>query len=204
MSKQLTINKGICEQAKFVSSPNFDERPLDSVPETIIIHSISLPPGDYTTNSVEEFFSNRLKPEEHDYFEGICHLQVSAHFFIRRTGKIIQFVNANERAWHAGVSECLGKTCVNDFSIGIEMEGWDEADDGFTELQYQTLLELSESLSATYEIPVSHYFRHSDIAPDRKNDPGPYFKWDYFIETLSSKVSCQLIKWYFIISSIDN
>lgn len=185
----ITFSQGICQQARFVASPNFDERPANLMPEVIIIHSISLPPGDYQSDAVEHFFCNKLDKNKHPYFEGIHHLTVSAHFFIRRDAQLMQFVNTNDRAWHAGVSECLGKNCVNDFSIGIELEGWDEADDGFSEAQYSIATELVSSLVNEYNIPVEQLYRHSDIAPERKNDPGPYFKWQWFCESVLVKVN---------------
>jgi len=182
------LEKGLYASARFVPSPNYDERPNGSVPEVIIIHSISLPPGEYGENFVEEFFCNRIDPSQHPYFQKIYHLNVSAHFFIQRDGKCVQFVNANQRAWHAGVSVCQGRECVNDFSIGIELEGWDEADDGFTELQYNALSELGSHLVQEYAIDKGHFYGHSDIAPERKNDPGPYFDWKYFRSKLDQRV----------------
>lgn len=172
--------EGIYKKARFIASQNFDERPNANVPEVVIIHSISLPPGEYGENFVEEFFCNQLDPMQHPYFQKIHRLMVSAHFFIRRDGECIQFVNAEKRAWHAGVSECQGRDCVNDFSIGIELEGWDEADDGFTQSQYLCLAELSLSLMHEYAINEAQFYGHNEIAPDRKNDPGPCFDWRYF------------------------
>ena len=111
-------------------------------------------------------------------------MTVSAHFLIQRTGAVLQFVNTQQRAWHAGVSQCLGRDCVNDFSIGIELEGWDEATDGFTTVQYQALTELCQQLMQYYSIDGKHIFGHSDIAPGRKNDPGPYFDWQQLFSQL--------------------
>ena len=178
------FTEGKYTKARFVESPNFDERPKGSVPEVVIIHSISLPPGEYGENFVEAFFCNQLNPKQHSYFEEIHDLTVSAHFFIRRDGECVQFVNANKRAWHAGVSECQGRECVNDFSIGVELEGWDEADDGFTETQYATLVELGTCLMQEYGIDAGQFYGHSDIAPGRKNDPGPNFDWKNFRKKL--------------------
>ena len=178
------FNRGKYVNARFVPSPNFDDRPDGSVPEVIIIHSISLPPGEYGENFVEAFFCNQLDPEKHPYFQSIHDLTVSAHFFIRRDGECVQFVDTNKRAWHAGVSECQGRECVNDFSIGIELEGWDEADDGFTDAQYTVLTELCHSLMQEYTIATGQFYGHSDIAPSRKNDPGDYFDWEKFRKKL--------------------
>jgi len=171
------IKKGIFSKARLVESPNFDNRPKESKIEALIIHSISLPPGEYQSDYVERFFCNQLNPDEHPYFEEICHLNVSSHFFIKRDGEVVQFVNAEQRAWHAGKSFCLGRENVNDFSVGIELEGWDEAMDGFTDVQYAALISLSQSLIATYDVDVTAIFGHSDIAPGRKSDPGSYFDW---------------------------
>jgi len=173
---------GVYTPARFVASPNFDDRPEGEKPEVIIIHSISLPPGEYEKDYVECFFCNELDPNEHPYFKDICHLTVSSHFYIRRTGEVVQFVNTDKRAWHAGVSECLGRECVKDFSIGIELEGWDEADDGFSEEQYQQLNVLIDEIAQEYNIDKKNLYAHSDIAPGRKNDPGPYFRWEEITE----------------------
>ena len=181
------FTEGRYAKARVIASPNFDERPEGSIPEVIIIHSISLPPGEYGENFVEQFFCNQLDPLQHPYFQQIQNLKVSAHFFIRRDGECIQFVNANKRAWHAGVSECQGRACVNDFSIGVELEGWDEATDGFTESQYCTLAELGRSLMQEYAIDTGQFYGHSDIAPGRKNDPGVYFDWRKFRKKICFK-----------------
>ena len=179
------IKNGIFPEARFLGSPNFDERPAGENITALIIHSISLPPGQYQNDCVERFFCNQLNPDEHPYFKDICHLTVSSHFFIKRDGEIVQFVNAEQRAWHAGQSFCLGRENANDFSIGIELEGWDEATDGFTDDQYSALLTLSQSLMANYDIATDAIFGHSDIAPGRKNDPGPYFDWQRYKSSLA-------------------
>ena len=179
------IKKGIFLKARFVESPNFDDRPKGSRIEALIIHSISLPPGEYQSDYVEQFFCNQLNPNKHPYFEEICHLTVSSHFYIKRDGEVVQFVNTEQRAWHAGKSFCLGRENVNDFSVGIELEGWDEGTDGYTDAQYAELLALSQSLMATYDIDVNAIFGHSDIAPGRKNDPGPQFDWHRYKSALS-------------------
>ncbi len=183
-SEKNNFNDGEYLPARQISSPNCDNRPEGVLPEVLIIHSISLPPGEYQSRHIEQFFCNKLDPNEHPYFQDICHLTVSSHFLIRRDGEVVQFVNANYRAWHAGVSNCLGRDNVNDFSIGIELEGWDEASDGFTGQQYQALSRLSKSLIKEYDIDPEHIFGHSDIAPGRKNDPGPHFHWQRFKSSL--------------------
>lgn len=169
---------GLVGEADFQPSPNCDPRQHHQTVEAIIVHSISLPPGEYGNSYVADLFLNRLDPAKHPYFEQIHHLKVSSHFFIERDGQIIQFVPTTKRAWHAGESVCLGKAMVNDFSIGIELEGWDEGDDGFTQMQYQSLNRLISLLKQEYAGIQGNIFAHSDIAPGRKQDPGPYFDWD--------------------------
>ncbi len=184
--EQGSFISGRYKSARQVASPNFDARPEGVAPEVLIIHSISLPPGEYQSDHVEQFFCNQLEPSEHPYFAEICHLTVSSHFLIKRDGEIVQFVNTNERAWHAGVSECLGRNAVNDFSIGIELEGWDEANDGFVDAQYSSLTQLCQALMSEYAIKQECIFGHNDIAPGRKNDPGPCFDWHRLRSALSS------------------
>lgn len=175
----LDAKTGLIKQASYTASPNCDEREHHDSPEAIIIHCISLPPGEYSGDAVLRLFSNQLNADEHPYYQDIAHLTVSAHFFIRRDGELIQLVPSHLRAWHAGESVCLGKPKVNDFSIGIELEGLDTDTDGFTDSQYACLNELISCLRAEYpKILKNNVFAHSDIAPDRKPDPGPHFKWN--------------------------
>ena len=172
----LDINSGLIKQAQFIESPNCDER--KAAPEVIIVHCISLPPGEYTGDAVTRFFTNTLNADEHPYYQSMAHLTVSAHFYIRRTGALLQFVRTDQRAWHAGESHCLGRANVNDFSLGIELEGIDTDPTGFTEPQYSTLNDLIQALQTAYpSIKNDNVFAHSDIAPGRKLDPGPYFDW---------------------------
>ncbi len=154
-------------------SPNFDNR--EGVPEvdTVVIHHISLPKGVYGDRSIEEFFCNQLDPLGHPEFDAIKDLQVSAHFLIKRTGQVTQFVSCQKRAWHAGKSEMLGRERCNDFSLGIELEGTGE--DPFTEKQYHALVKLFVEIKQLYNIRF--YVGHSDISPDRKTDPGQSFDW---------------------------
>lgn len=156
-----------------LSSPNCDTRPGDAVIELVVIHAIALPPGVFEGNAVIDLFTNRLDWDAHPYYRGIRGLEVSAHFFIRRDGSLIQFVPCSLRAWHAGTSSWDGRERCNDFSIGIELEGSD--DTPFTEAQYATLIPLLETLKAAY--PIRAVVGHSDIAPGRKTDPGPHFAW---------------------------
>ncbi len=172
---QLDPASGWCLGISHRPSPNFNCRPLGEV-SLLVIHNISLPPGQFGTGKVQEFFQNRLDPAEHPYFEGIRDLKVSAHFLIERDGAITQFVSCNERAWHAGVSLFEGRDNCNDFSLGIELEGTD--DQPFTEPQYAALIALVEQLRCVYpDITPERICGHSDIAPGRKTDPGPAFDW---------------------------
>ena len=165
--------EGILSGARQVPSPNVDDRPADLPIELIVIHNISLPPGEFHGDGVEMFFSNRLDPHLHPYFAQIHNVRVSAHFFLRRNGEILQFVSCLKRAWHAGVSSWRGRERCNDFSIGIELEGSDAVP--FSEAQYVVLMRLIKILLARY--PIGAIVGHSDIAPGRKTDPGPYFNW---------------------------
>ena len=164
---------GLLEGARFISSPNCDARPADACVELIVIHNISLPPGGFGGPGVVDLFLNRLDPAGHPYYADIAHLRVSAHFFIRRDGEIIQFVACAQRAWHAGVSHWRGRERCNDFSVGIELEGTDEMP--FEDAQYGGLLRLIEALKARY--PIVAVTGHADVAPGRKTDPGPAFDW---------------------------
>ena len=156
-----------------MSSPNYDARPADCAIELIVIHNISLPPGTFDGDAVIELFTNQLDWDAHPYYQGIRGIKVSAHFFIRRDGSLIQFVPCTQRAWHAGVSSWQGCERCNDFSIGIELEGTDDLP--FTDAQYATLIPLVQQLKQTY--PIRDVVGHSDIAPGRKTDPGPCFDW---------------------------
>ncbi|MEY3411253.1 MAG: N-acetyl-anhydromuranmyl-L-alanine amidase, partial [Pseudomonadota bacterium] len=172
--QNLKINQdGICPQAQFIESPNHDLREIDDI-NLIVIHNISLPPNNYGGEGVIDLFTNQLNTNDHPYYAEIAHLKVSSHFFIRRDGSLIQFVPCTKRAWHAGVSKWEGREKCNDFSIGIELEGSDF--EAFEPKQYDTLKLLIESLKITY--PIQSVVGHSDIAPGRKTDPGPYFNWN--------------------------
>jgi len=173
---------GWCAGVRQCPSPNFNARPGDEV-SLLVIHNISLPPGEFGTGKVVEFFQNQLLPTEHPYFQGIAAMTVSAHFLIERCGAIIQFVSCRDRAWHAGVSNFEGREGCNDFSLGIELEGTD--DQPYTDAQYTSLRQLSEQLLAVYPaISPSRIQGHSDIAPGRKTDPGPAFDWGRYLSSL--------------------
>lgn len=185
--KVLKIVDGWISNIKQVKSPYYNDR-TDPI-TLLVIHNISLPPNQYGGPYVEQLFTGKLDPNQHPYFADIYKLQVSSHLFIRRDGEIIQFVPFNKRAWHAGKSVFEGKENCNDFSIGIEMEGCDT--DNFTEAQYQQLANVTILLQQTY--PIKNITGHSDIAPDRKTDPGPYFDWNYYQTLINMKtISIQL------------
>ena len=154
-------------------SPNFGPRPPATPVSLIVLHNISLPPGEFSAQPVVDFFLNRLAVDAHPYFAEIALLQVSAHFYIARDGALFQFVGADQRAWHAGQSCWRGDANCNDFSIGIELAGSD--DTPFAAAQYATLWPLLRALRQRY--PVTAIAGHSDIAPGRKTDPGPCFDW---------------------------
>jgi len=154
-------------------SPHFDDRPEGAKVSLLVIHNISLPPGEFGGPYIEDLFLNRLHPGAHPYFAGIAHLKVSAHFLVRRDGQVIQFVDTEKRAWHAGVSSWQGRERVNDFSVGIEMEGTD--DQPFEDAQYEALNGLIRDLQSRYG--ELQFTGHSDVAPTRKTDPGPHFDW---------------------------
>ncbi|MDH0893495.1 MULTISPECIES: 1,6-anhydro-N-acetylmuramyl-L-alanine amidase AmpD [unclassified Pseudomonas] len=178
---------GWCDDVRHCPSPNFNERPRGEV-SLLVIHNISLPPGQFGTGKVQQFFQNLLPADEHPYFAGIAQLTVSAHFLIERDGSIIQFVSCHQRAWHAGVSSFGGRENCNDFSLGIELEGTDE--EPFSDAQYQALIALTRELMRVYpELKVERIRGHSDIAPGRKTDPGPFFDWARLRAALGSEES---------------
>jgi len=161
---------------RFVESPNQDERPEGPGPELVVVHGISLPPGELGGPWIERLFTNALGPSAHPYFEEIAGLQVSAHVLIRRDGGLVQFVPFHRRAWHAGVSSWQGRERVNDFSVGVELEGTD--DTPYADVQYERLADLLHALAAAYPaITPDRIVGHSDVAPGRKTDPGPSFDW---------------------------
>lgn len=166
--------QGIAEGVRQIPSPNFDERPEGSQVELLVVHAISLPPGEFGGEAVIELFTNRLDPQAHLAYRDLRDLRVSAHFFVRRNGKILQFVPCGKRAWHAGESTFRGRPRCNDFSIGVELEGSDDVP--FADAQYRSLAALIRSLRQTY--PISAIAGHCDISPMRKTDPGPFFDWE--------------------------
>ncbi len=172
---QLDCASGWCLGVHHCPSPNFNARPLGEV-SLLVIHNISLPPAQFKTGKVQAFFQNQLDVTEHPYFAGIADLRVSAHFLIERDGEVTQFVSCLDRAWHAGVSSFEGRETCNDFSVGIELEGTDEQP--FTDAQYVALIDLTRQIQSVFPaITAARICGHSDIAPGRKTDPGPYFEW---------------------------
>ena len=167
-------NYGWLKNANRVESDNFNQRPTLKKDFLVVIHSISLPPGQFNNSFIEDFFQNKLNPTLHPYFETIKDLKVSAHFLIKRKGELIQFVSCHNRAWHAGESSWKGMSNCNDFSIGIELEGTEIQP--YEEIQYKVLLNLLVLLKKEYNI--IDIVGHSDIAPHRKTDPGPSFDWN--------------------------
>jgi AmpD protein len=167
------IGRGWLRGAKRIDSPNFDARPEGERVSLVVIHNISLPPDEFGGPGVIELFTNCLDPAVHPYYAGIYRLRVSSHFFVRRDGELIQFVSTENRAWHAGASMWQGRGCCNDFSLGIELEGCDTLP--FDERQYAALAVLLRRLAWRY--PGYDIAGHSDIAPGRKTDPGPFFEW---------------------------
>ena len=164
---------GMCAGARWVPSPHYDQRPDDAGISLVVIHNISLPPGEFGGPHIDDLFLGRLDPGAHPYFGTIAGMRVSSHFLIRRDGELVQYVPTELRAWHAGVSRWNGREKCNDFSIGIELEGAD--DQPFEDAQYATLADLTRALRERYgELDLAG---HSDVAPGRKTDPGPRFDW---------------------------
>jgi AmpD protein len=172
----------VVRAAAQVPSPNFDARPFDVRVSLLVIHNISLPPGQFGGPWIVELFTNRLDPTAHPYFASLADLRVSAHFLIRREGTLAQFVSCGLRAWHAGESIWRRRSNCNDFSIGVELEGTDELP--YEDIQYRTLARLTRALRRRY--PLKDIAGHRDIAPKRKTDPGPAFDWARFRKLIAN------------------
>jgi len=164
---------GWLEGVAWLPSPNFGERPADTAVSLVVIHNISLPPDQFGGEWVEDFFLNRLDQTAHPYFATIADVQVSSHFYVRRDGRVVQFVGCDKRAWHAGQSCWCDRDNCNDYSVGIELEGSDTR--GFSGEQYAALWRLLDALRVRYQLAA--IAGHSHVAPGRKTDPGPYFDW---------------------------
>lgn len=186
LDMRVNDSTGLISGIPFEPSPNCDARPAGAEPELIVIHAISLPPGEFGGNCIDDLFCNRLDADAHPYFAEMADLRVSAHVLIGRDGGLRQFVPFHMRAWHAGDSVYCGREACNDFSVGIELEGSD--DQLFESVQYERLAELIVALERMYAgIDRERLVGHSDIAPGRKTDPGPLFDWKHLNELLVSK-----------------
>jgi AmpD protein len=173
---------GFAAVARRVVSPNCDERPPGCAATLLVLHSISLPPGQYGGDAIERLFTNRLDPAAHPAFSEPATLRVSAHFLVRRDGELVQFVPVQRRAWHAGASSWRGRAACNDFSLGVELEGCEQ--DAFTAEQYARLVELVRALRAA--LPLAGVAAHSDVARGRKRDPGAHFDWARLLRRLAA------------------
>jgi AmpD protein len=173
---QVDAASGLLAGARQVASPNFDARPAGVTPDLLVIHGISLPPGEYGGSWIDQLFTNQLPWDAHPYFKQIEGMKVSSHLLIRRDGEVVQYVPFSQRAWHAGVSSYQGRERCNDFSIGIELEGADDAP--YEAEQYRELTRVLLALYAGYpSLSLERLVGHSDVAPGRKTDPGDSFDW---------------------------
>lgn len=182
----MLIKAGWLAGATHCPSPNCNARPDPADINLLVIHNISLPPGEYGTGCVREFFCNALDCDAHPYFDEIRDLEVSAHLLVERDGSVTQFVSLDERAWHAGASEFCGRNNCNDFSIGIELEGCDT--EAYTDAQYKSLAAITGEIMRSYPgITRERIAGHADIAPGRKTDPGTAFDWDRYLGMLDAE-----------------
>ena len=173
---QVDLESGLMRGVRQIASPNCDSRPSGVEADLIVVHGISLPPGEFGGPWIDRLFTNALPPEVHPYFAEVAGLRVSSHLSIRRDGTITQYVRFTDRAWHAGQSSYDGREACNDFSIGVELEGTDTL--AYDALQYQALADVVAALCAAYpRLSPARLVGHSDIAPGRKTDPGPAFDW---------------------------
>ncbi len=180
---QFDYLSSIVQGIDYCPSPNHDERPDITDVSLLVIHNISLPPGEFGQHHIQDFFCNMLDPKKHPFFKEIAKMRVSAHFLIERNGKITQFVPLEKRAWHAGQSCYEGRERCNDFSIGIELEGTD--DTPYTDAQYQSLTHITHVIMKAFPLINSDRITgHKDIAPQRKTDPGPAFDWQRYLNAL--------------------
>jgi AmpD protein len=179
---------GLIPDARQVPSPNCDARPPDCEPELVVVHGISLPPGEFGGDWIDQFFTNNLDPAAHPYFREIAEMRVSSHLLVRRDGELVQYVPLSKRAWHAGESCYRDRERCNDYSIGIELEGVDTVD--YSDAQYDALGHVIDALQdAIPSLAGAPVVGHSDIAPGRKTDPGPAFDWQRFETVLADQSS---------------
>ncbi|MCL6270535.1 1,6-anhydro-N-acetylmuramyl-L-alanine amidase AmpD [Sansalvadorimonas sp. 2012CJ34-2] len=175
----MKIENGWLDAARICPSPNFDKRPEGTDIDLLVIHNISLPPGQFGGSYINQLFTNTLNPDDHPFFQEVAGMEVSAHLLISRDGSCTQFVSFDDRAWHAGVSCWQGRTACNDFAIGIELEGADDV--AYDERQYEALAAVTRELLVAYpKLTVDTITGHSDIAPGRKTDPGKAFDWQRY------------------------
>jgi len=187
MSCAIDQATGLLMDVLYIPSPNVDDRPENTEIDLVVVHGISMPPGEFGGPYIEQLFTNQLDPAQHPFFASIEGLEVSTHILIRRDGEVIQFVPFHRRAWHAGESCFQDRKRCNDFSIGIELEGTDT--EPYTDAQYQQLADLLECLMRNYPaITPERITGHSDIAPERKTDPGPAFEWAKLHHELDSRL----------------
>lgn len=175
----MELKEGWLVGVRHVPSPHFNLRPDDEAPSLLVVHNISLPPGEFGGPWIDALFTGTLDPAAHPYFADIAALRVAAHCLIRRDGEIVQYVPFDKRAWHAGVSRWQGRENCNDFSVGIELEGTDTQP--YTDAQYLSLQAITRLLMQHYPITPAQITGHSNIAPERKTDPGPSFDWARFL-----------------------
>ena len=181
---------GLLTGVRQVLSPHCDARPAGTVAELLVVHGISLPPGEFGGPWIDRLFTGTLPPEAHPFFRELAGARLSAHALVLRDGAIVQYVPFGERAWHAGASQYRGRSTCNDFSVGVELEGTD--DTPYTEAQYQQLAALAAALLAAYaSLSAEHIVGHSDIAPGRKTDPGAAFDWPRFRALLSERLAAE-------------
>ena len=181
---QIDRQTGLLLEARQVPSPNCDDRPMHQLIDLLVIHNISLPPGQFGGPHIDALFTNSLIPEQHPYFQEIADARVSAHCLINREGALVQYVPFHQRAWHAGASRFMGLENCNDYSIGIELEGTDTVP--YTPVQYAILARLIRALQGVYtDLRLDRIVGHSTIAPDRKTDPGPAFDWRHLFGLLT-------------------
>jgi Negative regulator of beta-lactamase expression len=180
LQKKWLINEqGWLTEARYCPSPFYNQRPENEPISLLVVHGISLPPGQFGGPYIDALFTGHLDPDFHPYFAAIAHLEVSAHCLIRRDGEVVQYVSFLDRAWHAGRSQFEGRENCNDFSIGIELEGTD--DSGYTEAQYQQLAMLTTAIQDAFPaITPARITGHADVAPGRKTDPGASFDWEQY------------------------
>jgi len=187
---KINVKSGLLDSATQIPSSNFDARPRGEAIRLIVIHNISLPPGEFGGPCINQLFTNQLDRDAHPFFADIYQLRVSSHLLIRRDGEVIQYVPFHQRAWHAGVSEYCGQAQCNDFSIGIELEGTDDIP--YEMVQYERLAEIIMELRRCYpDIRNDAITGHSDIAPGRKTDPGPAFDWNRLRQLINQQHKAQ-------------